>query len=232
MHPYLIGLDAKFRANGDERDAMAMKKYMKGQYDYFGIKSPLRRDIMKSHLEREGLPGEEDFEPVVYDCWALPQREFQYFAMELAGRGAKHAELCRIDLYEYMIVRKSWWDTVDYIAPNLVGIHFKRYPDALVPYTERWMDSGNIWLQRAVLLFQLKYKKQTDLGLLTRSIDRLRGSKEFFINKAIGWMLREYSKTDPGWVRAYVGEHGAQLAPLSVREALKWMQNRNKIPDQ
>ena len=89
------------------------------------------------------------------------------------------------------------------------------------------MSSGNIWLQRVVLLFQLKYRKDTDLELMTNAIARLSGSKEFFINKAIGWILREYSKTDAVWVQNYVEEHASQLAPLSKREALKWIANRS-----
>jgi 3-methyladenine DNA glycosylase AlkD len=228
MDLYLADLHQKFAKHRNSLNAVAMKKYMKGQFEYFGIKSPLRREIITSHIAEMGIPGDDEFESVLYECWSMPEREFQYFAMELAGRVAKKAELCRIDMYVYMAERKSWWDTVDYIASNLVGVHFKQFPDAIIPYTERWMDSENIWLQRVSILFQLKYKNSTDLTLLTRSIDRLSGSKEFFINKAIGWILREYSKTDPGWVTDYVSTHAKQLAPLSKREALKWIDNQTK----
>ncbi len=88
------------------------------------------------------------------------------------------------------------------------------------------MDSGNMWLQRTALLFQLKYKKATDTKLLTDYILKLQGSKEFFINKAIGWILREYSKTESDWVIEFVKKH--QLAPLSHKEALKWL-NRKEV---
>ncbi len=91
-----------------------------------------------------------------------PQREYQYVIMEILGKMAKKAEKERIDLYEYLVINKSWWDTVDYIASNLVGVHFQKYPELIKPYTEKWMDSGNMWLQRTALLFQLKYKKATD----------------------------------------------------------------------
>lgn len=225
MHPYLQSLNAQFRQHEDQANAAAMKKYMKGKFAYFGIKSPLRRDLSKRHILEMGMPGEDELEAIVVECWTLPQREFQYFAMDLAGKVAKRAELCRIDLYEYMAEEKSWWDTVDYIASNLVGEHFRRYPDSIKPYTERWMSSGNIWLQRVVLLFQLKYRKNTDLELMTQAIEQLSGSKEFFINKAIGWILREYSKTDAAWVKNYVAQHASHLAPLSKREALKWIVN-------
>jgi 3-methyladenine DNA glycosylase AlkD len=87
------------------------------------------------------------------------------------------------------------------------------------------MNSGNMWLQRTALLFQLKYKKATDVNLLSDYILRLQGSKEFFINKAIGWILREYSKTDPDWVIQFVQNNN--LANLSRREALKWIDRKN-----
>ncbi len=116
--------------------------------------------------------------------------------MDLLAKKAKKAEICRVDLYEYLILTKSWWDTVDYLAARMVGTHFQKFPTITKDYTEKWMDSENMWLQRTAILFQLGYKKNTDLKLLTNYIERLLGSKEFFINKAIGWILREYSKTD------------------------------------
>lgn len=229
MHPYLSNLIQEFQKHADPSYAVSMKKYMKNHFDFYGIRSPLRKEIGRDHIRICGLPDPEQFEDIIHDCWNHPQRELQYFALELAGRMAKKAELCRIDLYEYMILGKSWWDSVDYIAPNLVGVHFKAFPDAIEPYTSRWMESRNMWLQRACLLFQLKYKQETDLELLTQFIKQLEGSKEFFINKAIGWILREYSKTNATWVIDYVNKNANNLAPLSYREALKWLSNKNLL---
>jgi 3-methyladenine DNA glycosylase AlkD len=225
MHPYLQPLSEVFHLNTNQEIAFSMKKYMKGQHEYFGIKSPERRELKKEFLRKHGLPKPEILPVIVKGCWELPQREYQYFIMEVLERLAKKAEKERIDLYEFMILNKSWWDTVDYIASNLVGVHFQKYPEMIYPVTEKWMDSGNMWLQRTSLLFQLKYKKKTDVDLMSDYIQRLQGSKEFFINKAIGWILREYSKTDDDWVRNYVQNY--QLAPLSRREALKWMERKN-----
>ncbi len=224
MHSYIIPLSEVFNAKTNEDNAFFMKKYMKGQYDYFGIKSPERREIMRNFLQKQGLPDVQNLNKIAKEFWQLPQREYQYVILEVLGKMAKKAEKERIDLYEYLILNKSWWDTIDYIASNLVGIHFQKFPEQIQPYTERWMDSGNMWLQRTSLLFQLKYKKATDLELLTDYILRLQGSKEFFINKAIGWILREYSKTDAAWVMDFVKNN--QLAPLSHREALKWLNRK------
>ena len=227
MHLYLVPLSTLFQEHSNSDIAFYMKKYMKGRYEYFGIKSPERRELKKAFLQSHGYPEDAVILEVVKECWNLPQREYQYFIMEILERSAKRAEKDRIDLYEFMITNKSWWDTVDYIAANLVGVHFQKYPVLIKPVTEKWMKSGNIWLQRTSLLFQLKYKRKTDINLMADYIDRLQGSKEFFINKAIGWILREYSKTDGDWVREFVKSHS--LAPLSHREALKWMERKESL---
>ncbi len=224
MHSYLQPLAETFQPNANKEIAFFMKKYMKGQFEYFGIKSPERNALKKEFLQQCGLPDPEILPAVVKECWELPQREYQYVIMEMLERLGKKAEKDRICLYEFMILNKSWWDTVDFIAANLVGPHFRRFPELIKPVTEKWMNSGNIWLQRTSLLFQLKYKKATDTALLSEYILQLQGSKEFFINKAIGWILREYSKTDGDWLREFVKSHS--LAPLSHREALKWMERK------
>ncbi len=122
-------------------------------------------------------------------------------------------------LYEYMITHKSWWDTVDFIAAVLVGAYFKAFPNKRNDITKRWMSSNNIWLQRSTLLFQLKYKETLDTEFLARTINNLLGSEEFFINKAIGWVLREYSKTNKDWVLKFAAK--TSLHSLSKREALR-----------
>jgi 3-methyladenine DNA glycosylase AlkD len=141
--------------------------------------------------------------------------------MELFFRYNRKVEELWIDHYEYMITSKSWWDTVDFVAATLAGNYFRVFSHRILPVTGRWMKSGNIWLQRSCLLFQLKYRKETNTTLLTSFILPLAASREFFIAKAIGWALREYSKTDPGWVREFVKNHPLQT--LSRKEALKRM---------
>jgi len=123
-----------------------------------------------------------------------------------------------------MILNKSWWDSVDGIASWIVGSIFKKNSELIVPVTNKWMKSGNVWLQRTCLLFQLGYKKETDLELMFGFIHELKGSKVFWLQKAIGWVLREYSKTDPGLVEDYVRNN--DLAPLSRREALKVIERK------
>ncbi len=180
MHSYIVPLSKAFEKNRNEENAYFMKKYMKGQYEYFGIKSPERKEIMRVFIKENGLPSVHELNEITKEFWNLTEREYQYVIMEILGKMAKKAEKERIEMYEYLVENKSWWDTIDYIASNLVGVHFKKYPEQIEPYTEKWMDSGNMWLQRTALLFQLKYKKATDTKLLTDYILRLAGFKGVF----------------------------------------------------
>ncbi len=211
-----------FKAHADDVRASQMKAYMKGQYSYLGLPSPLRRELVKKFYSEYGYPGPDQVEEVVKECYDLPYREFKYFALELLVRMRKKAGHKAIDLYEWLLGVDPWWDTVDLIAPSLAGYHLQQYPEERQHYVDKWIASGDTWLQRSAILFQLKYKKNTDTALLTEVIMRLSNSSEFFIRKAIGWVLREYSKTDAGFVRRFVQEH--ELSGLSRREALKWLE--------
>jgi 3-methyladenine DNA glycosylase AlkD len=170
-------------------------------------------------MTKTSLPLIKDLWQIISELWEQPEREYQYFAQGLCAKYLKNAEKEWIEKYESLIISKSWWDTVDFIAATLVGDYFRKFPEMISPVTGRWMDSGNIWLQRSCILFQLKYKKDTNTALLASFIQPLAKSKEFFIAKAIGWALREYSKTDPGWVLDFVTNN--TLQPLSKREAIR-----------
>ncbi|MEJ2593909.1 MAG: DNA alkylation repair protein, partial [bacterium] len=180
---YLIDIDQEMNANADPGAASKMKQYMKGQFAFYGISSPLRKELLKKHIRKNGLIPEAEKTKLVHWCWKADEREWQYICMELLGRRAKKAEVSHMMLYEFMITTKSWWDTVDYIASNLVGPYFRLFPDQVHPVTERWMASRNLWLQRTCLLFQLKYRADTDTALLSKFIQQLKSSGEFFIRK-------------------------------------------------
>lgn len=208
-----------FSEQHDPETAAPMAKYMKGKFDYFGIKSPLRREISKPFLVKTNLPPLDDVPNIMQELWGQPQRELQYFALELLQRYEKIAPLNWIDLYERLITQKSWWDTVDGLAASQVGSHFKKFPEQISSYTQKWMKSENMWLQRTCLIFQLKYRDQTDFDLMKSFIIPLADSKEFFIRKAIGWALRQYSRTNAQAIVDFVANQS--MSNLSSREALR-----------
>lgn len=206
--------------NRNAENAAAMKKYMKDLFPFLGIKAPERRKLSRSFIK--GFCTVEDFKPYVLNLWELPEREYQYVAVDFLVKKKKHLDTCDIDFIEYLVVTKSWWDTVDAIASHLVGAVFSKRPELIQKRGEDWLNSENIWLQRTMILFQLKYKEQTDEELLFSIIERTRHIEEFFIQKAIGWALREYSKTSPQAVDRFIGTR--ELSSLAKREGLKHIQ--------
>ena len=149
----------------------------------------------------------------------MPEREFQYVAMAYLLK-AKNSWDSRVPLLVHRWVDdNSWWDVVDVLGPKVLGLYFQRFPQERSEWISLWIKSPNFWHQRLCILFQLDYKKQTDVTLLSTIILSLNTSKEFFIQKAIGWSLRQYARTDQEWVLDFVDNH--PLMPLSKREALK-----------
>jgi 3-methyladenine DNA glycosylase AlkD len=220
MHPYVLSLKKIYEQNANPAQAAPMKRYMRDQFEYLGIKSLQFSALLKDFIKQNGLPPLDKLDVISRDLWLLPQREFQYAATSLIGRLENKLEPEFITTLEYLLVTKSWWDTVDTIAGNAVGTHFKRFPKVREKYLEKWRKSDNFWLRRTTLLFQLGYKKETDFDLLCEIIHENLGSDEFFINKAIGWALRQYAWTDPKPVKKFV-KATKDLHPLSRREALK-----------
>lgn len=218
MHPYLLSAEKAFSKKSNPANAVAAKAYLRNQFDCFGLKTDQRREITKLLFKKE-LPALEEIPSILSDAWMHPMREMQYFAIELAACYKKEWPEEMIVHFEKMILGKSWWDTVDAIASQLTGPYFKRFRGQKIPVTSKWNTSDNIWLQRSSLIFQLLYKKETDTALLKKYILRLRKSDEFFVQKAIGWVLRQYARTNADWVIQFVEQH--ELAPLSKREALK-----------
>jgi 3-methyladenine DNA glycosylase AlkD len=224
MNSYVSEVETAFKNHANPENAEGQKAYMRNQFDFLGIKSPIRKEIQQSFLRKKNLPPKEELENIVKSLWDKPQREFQYFALELADKYTRQVEAEDIILFEWMVTHKSWWDTVDFVAPRLMGNYFKLFPDLRDKKVEAWLNSENRWLIRSALLFQLKYNAKLDTLFLEHVINSLLGSKEFFINKAIGWILRQYSKSHPQWVIDFVNR--TNLDPLSRREALKVIERK------
>lgn len=214
-------LEKVYAKAGDSVRAGGASKYMRNQFEYFGIQTDERRRIGKKFLDEHGYPLGKELESLIRKLWTNPQREFQYFGMELLEQCVKKKCEIRIGLIEYMIQHKSWWDTVDFIAPKLAGQMMKNEKQKVEETALRWIKSENMWLKRSAILIQLKYKKETNQKLLFNLILKAAGEKDFFIRKAIGWSLREYAKTNPEGVRDFVHDNEQKLSGLSKREALK-----------
>lgn len=227
MNDYLIPLKTLFEEHANPEQAGPMAQYMRNQFPFLGLKSPQGGALFKQFIAASGLPQPAELEAIVWGLWQMPEREYQYVAQDLLHRMRKHVTPHHLPLLERLITTKSWWDTVDGLASHAVVGLFTRHPEVRDSIITRWRSSDNFWLRRTTLLFQLGYKDKTDEALLFSLIEQNLESKEFFIQKAIGWILREYSKSAPEVVQAYVAQ--TALAPLSKREALKWMKNQGMV---
>lgn len=225
MYFQIMVLDAveqlrnKFESVADANKSESMKAYMKGKFEYFGISSPERNSIQREWFKTtKGL----DTWDVVYTLWDQPEREFQYVAADLLKKMPKKDY--KVEDYkklEELITTKSWWDSVDGLASNSAGRYFEVYPETISKVIKRWRESDDMWLNRTTLLFQLKYKERTDFELMKDLILQFMPIKEFFIQKAIGWALRQYSKTDPVAVKAFISP--LELSTVARREAWKYI---------
>ena len=210
----------KFKENKNEENAQAMKKYMKDKFEFLGIKSPLRKE-----LQREFLKGIDKKTPIdkslVQALWKEDAREYQYLVLDYLVKEKKKLQKEDITFLEELITTKSWWDSVDLIASHLVGEICKMYPELVYEYIFKWSIDENMWLRRTSILYQLKYKENLDIKILEKVIKANANDKEFFIRKAIGWALREYSKTNKEWVEKFINDN--ELSPLSIKEASKYI---------
>ncbi|MBV7505114.1 DNA alkylation repair protein [Bacillus sp. sid0103] len=210
-----------FEENRNEANAGPMKKYMKDHFPFLGIKKPERSVLEKQFFQATGILKEPFNQEFIRALWAKDEREYQYTALVYMEKTLNKLEKTDLPFMEELIETKSWWDTVDAIAPKPVGKMAEKFPEVVAETIDGWATHDYLWLRRAALLFQLKYKVNTNEDLLYQYIRLNADSKEFFIQKAIGWALREYSKTNPASVQKFLED--TKLAPLSVREGSKYL---------
>ncbi|MFP5114310.1 DNA alkylation repair protein [Bacillaceae bacterium C204] len=221
MQSKVTMLTRLFEANRNEANAGPMKKYMKNHFPYLGIKKPQRSQLEKQFFLETGLLKEPFNREFICELWEKDEREYQYTALVYLEKSLNRLEKTDLPFMEELMKTKSWWDTVDAIAPKPVGKIAEKFPEVVAETIDGWAIHENLWLRRAALLFQLKYKGNTNEELLYQYIRLNAESKEFFIQKAIGWALREYSKTNPASVKKFI--EATKLAPLSVREGSKYL---------
>lgn len=221
-------LEKALRSKGNATDAGAMKRYVRDKFEFYGLKSPIRRGIMKGILagKDNGLLA-KDVREFAQMLWGKPRRELQYIAMEFL---AKHRKiLCEnqadfeenIEFFKMLVTSKSWWDTVDMVAYKLVGYLVQTHPTKGKPVMLEWISSDDMWMRRTAILHQLCCKESTDEDMLFQFCLARCHEQEFFIRKAIGWSLRDYARAKPNKVKKFLQQHKDSLSKLSFNEAAK-----------
>ena len=216
----LLDLITDFEENRNELLAESMSKYMQDKFRFLGIRGATRTEIYKKYFPdaRKTKIIDWDF---VESCWNKEEREFQYVVVYYLKAMQKFLKREDISRLKYLIVTKSWWDTVDLLA-KVVGslvIRIEGYDQIML----EWSKDSNIWLRRVAILHQLSFKEKVDEKVLYEILKNNLGDNEFFINKAIGWALRDYSKSNPEWVTKFIEKNRENMANLSLREASKYL---------
>jgi 3-methyladenine DNA glycosylase AlkD len=213
-------LEVDFQKVSNSELAITMENYMKNNFKFLGIKTEKRRTIFKSIYEQNKIEVKSSFRTIAWKLFQMKEREFHQVAIDLLIKELnKNYALEDILLIEKLIITNSWWDSVDTIAKYLLGGYLLQFPTETLNTIERFSNSENMWLNRSAILFQLSYKEKTNFEILKSECEKHKYSNEFFIQKAIGWALRDYSRFNPNGVRTYV--NSTDLKSLSRREALR-----------
>ena len=216
----LLDLITDFEENRNELLAESMSKYMQDKFRFLGVRGATRTEIYKKYFPDARKTKTIDWY-FVESCWNKEEREFQYVVVYYLKAMQKFLKREDISRLKYLLVTKSWWDTVDLLA-KVVGslvIRIEGYDQIML----EWSKDSNIWLKRVAILYQLSLKDKVDEIILDKILVNNLGDNEFFINKAVGWALRDYSKFNPEWVREFIKKNKDNMANLSIREASKYI---------
>lgn len=219
MDKYLE-IKRKFEQIEDEENAISMAKYMRNLFLFYGIPTPKRKAVYKDFLKEEKRLGKIDWE-FLDQCYQDLHREFQYFVCDYLLAMKEYLTYEDLPKLKQYITKKEWWDTIDCFDSVIgeIGLRDSRVDELMLV----WSKEEDFWLRRIAIDHQLNRKEKTNKELLERIIVNNLGSNEFFINKAIGWSLREYSKTNPAWVKNFINRYKDKLDKLSIREASKYI---------
>ena len=216
----LSRLDERLRAAADPARAAGQAAYMRDRFAFLGVPAPELRRIERAAVTGLPPPDEAALRSTALALWEREQREYQYVACYHLGRHAAVPGPGFLPTLRTLITTKAWWDTVDPLATRVTADLVRRHP-ALVAEMDAWARDDDKWLVRTAILHQLHHGAATDTGRLFGYCAAQAGHRDFFVRKAIGWALRQYARTDPGAVRAFLDDHRDQLSGLSVREAAK-----------
>ncbi len=208
-------------ARSDPQKAQAMAEYMKTEMPFYGVQAGTRRALAREAGRRFPPGGRDAYEAAVLALWGMPHREEKYVAIAWAREHTQYIDFSSLPLYELMIREGAWWDLVDEISVHLVGDVLRSDPAHTWPVLDRWIDDENLWIRRSALICQNSFGELTDEERLFRYCLARAPESEFFIRKAIGWALREYSYAAPEVVRDFLLEHRAALSGVTFREGGK-----------
>lgn len=206
-----------------------MQAYLKTDMPFYGVANPVRLPIFREMVKRFVPANRREYEAGIRALWRLEHREEKYAAIYYAYSHSAFVALASLPLYEKMIRQGGWWDLVDFLVCKLISPLYLAERAAIRPAVNGWIDDDDLWVRRTALLAHYCHKRATDERQLFRHSLRRAGETEFFIRKAIGWALRQYSYAEPEAVKRFLTEHRARLSGLSFREGAKVLVRQGRL---
>lgn len=219
MDRYLM-IKEKFESQKNEEQAIPMAKYLRNKFKCYGLKTQERRSVYKDVIQEDKARGIIDWE-FLYLCFQDEYRDMNYLVLDYLLAQKKFLQFDDIKKMEVFVKTNQWWDSIDVMNTIIgdIGLLDPRVDELML----KWSTDKDFWLRRVAITHQLMRKINTNTELLEKILVNNFGSDEFFINKAIGWALRDYSKTDPDWVRNFIENHWEKMSKLSIREGSKYI---------
>ena len=219
---HLNDIFSEFEKLKDDKKATEMSAYMKNKFEFLGISAKPRKEIENKIFKSISKEEKEFIDFKFTDkCYKNKYREFQYSAVDYLNFKKNYLNISHIEILKKYILTKSWWDTIDGL--NIIVGDIALRDEKVNKILLNWSLDDNIWLRRIAIDHQLLRKDKTNTDLLEQIIINNLNQKEFFINKAIGWSLRDYSKTNPKWVKDFIKKYKNYMSNLSIREASKYI---------
>lgn len=221
----LSDVETRFKCHAQPEQAKQMRVYMKDQFPFLGIAQPKRKSLLKPTLIASKQLECEQLLTLITALYDLDEREFQYAAIDIFHENVKRfsADWYTIVPYLALVDRKAWWDSVDALRKPIASWTLQHKASHLSSMMKYLLGADSLWLRRLAITLQLQWKTQTDKAWLAQSIEMNRDDHQFFIQKAIGWALREFSKTEPDWVADFLQVHQTALSALAIKEASKYL---------
>lgn len=199
--------------------SVPMQRYMRDQFPFLGVQSVERRQLSRPIIQASRQLDSVELQAWLSFYYQQPAREYQYVAIDLAQANVRRLTPALYQWCVAQVTNRAWWDSVD-AWRKVISTHI-RLQQNLATAGSEFLTADEFWLRRVGLTLQLGWKGQTDQNYLLTAIERNQTDPEFFIQKAIGWALRDFSKTDPQWVGGVFATH--ELSTLAAREGQKYL---------
>ena len=215
---------AAFRAEGTTERAVGQKAYLKSKLEFHGVTIPIIRRTAKAFRREHRHLGRDDLLALIEGLWATPHHDLRSLAIALLELYVDVLQAGDMDIAEELLRHCHTWDHVDWLSTKVAGSLVERHTEAkrVLP---SWSGDEHFWLRRASMLALLGPLRsgQGDFGLFARFASGMVEEEEFFIRKAIGWVLREVAKKRPELTYAFLAEHLDRVSGLTLREGAKYL---------